>query len=203
MQKLRDEQEQYMEFQKLERDISHLTCIHISYTYLQRVKALEKCEESIENANKFIADSHTEIENNVKTAEDIETECAEMQQRIDAETGGELKHLEEQLAVQSKEEATAKGAKKSAMSEVDREKRQLKQMEKNLKSDEDALQKKEGKMATVGDLFESLKAADETDTAAYDEAQKRFQAISAGLDVNEDGQATSLQEQLIGKRNFG
>lgn len=54
-------------------------------------------------------------------------------------------------------------------------------------------------MAKVGGLFESLKEADEADSKAFSDAQKRFQAVSAGLDMIEDGQASSLQEQLTSK----
>lgn len=199
MEKLRDEQQQYVEFQKLKRDIDHLTHIHYSYKYLQLKKAMENCEKSIETANQFIDNSHKEIEKNVAETEAIVEQCAEVQQRIDAETGGELADLETQLAAKSKTEATANGAMKSAGHEVDAEKRKLKLIQKNVAKDEEALQTKEAQMAKVGGLFQSLREADEADSKAFSDAQKRFQAISAGLDMNEDGQASSLQEQLTSK----
>lgn len=202
MEKLREEQEQYVAFQKLKRDIDHLTHIHYSYKYLQLKSAMENCEKQIENVNKFIENSHQEIKNNIAESEQIVNQCQEVQQRIDAETGGELADLETELAVKSKTEAQANGAKKGASQEVDAEKRKLEMIQKNLSKDEEALQVKEAQMAKVGGLFESLKTADEEDSKAFSEAQKRFQAISAGLDMNEDGQASSLQEQLISKCNF-
>lgn len=196
MEKLRDEQQQYVEFQKLKRDIDHLTHIHYSYKYLQLKKAMENCEKSIETANLFVENSRKEIENNVTESEKIVEECAEMQKLIDAEQGGELASLEADLAVKSKTEATANGALKSANHEVDAEKRKLKQIQKNVSKDEEALQAKEAQMAKVGDLFQALREADETDSKAFADAQKRFQAITAGLEVNEDGQAATLQGQL-------
>lgn len=199
MDKLREEQSQYQEFQKLKRDIDHLTHIFVSYTYLQRKKAVENCEKSVESANANIEKGREEIENNIKEAEAIDQECNEMQERIDAESGGELVELEKELATKSKTEATANGAKKSATQEVDTEKRKLKQLQKNLAKDEEVLEAKETQMSKVGDLFQSLKEADETDSKAFSDAQKRLQTLETGLDVNEEGQATSLQEQLIGK----
>lgn len=199
MEKLRDEQKQYVEFQKLKRDIDHLTHIHYSYKYLQMKKAMENCEKSIDNANKFIENSRNEIANNITESEAIVIQCQEVQERIDAETGGELADLEKELAVKSKTEATANGAKKSAGQEVEAEKRKLKLIQKNMSKDEEALQAKEAQMAKVGGLFDTLREADEKDSKAFSDAQKRFQAISAGLHVNEDGQASSLQEQLIGE----
>lgn len=199
MEKLRDEQQQYVEFQKLKRDIDHLTHIHYSYKYLQLKKAVEHCEKAIESANTFVSKSRKEIEDNKIEAEAIVNQCQEVQERIDAEAGGQLAELEKELAVKLKTEATANGAKKSAGQEVDAEKRKLKLIQKNLAKDEEALKSKEAQMANVGDLFQSLREADENDSKAFSEAQKRFQAISAGLDMNEDGQATSLQEQLTSK----
>lgn len=196
MEKLRDEQQQYVEYQKLKRDIDHLTHIHYSYRYLQYKKAVENCEKSIEAANSFITKSREEIENNKTEAESIVNQCQEVQERIDAETGGQLAELEKELAVKSKTEATANGAKKSAGQEVDAEKRKLKLIQKNLSKDEEALKVKEEQMAKVGDLFQTLREADENDSKGFSDAQKRFQAISAGLEMNEDGQASSLQEQL-------
>lgn len=196
MEKLRDEQQQYVEFQKLKRDIDHLTHIHYSFKYTQLQRSMESCEKSIESVNTFIENSKETIEKNIKETEDIDEQCKEVQERIDAETGGELAELEKELAVKSKTEATANGAKRSAGQEVDTEKRKLKLIQKNMSKDEEALQTKEAKMAKVGGLFQTLREADEADSKAFSDAQKRFQAVSAGLEMNEDGQATSLQEQL-------
>lgn len=201
MEKLREEQAAYVEFQKLKREIDHLTHIHISYLYLQRKKAMENCEKSIEAAHKFIEDGQQEIEDNKKEVETIETECKEMQERIDAETGGELTELETQLTAKTKAEAQANGAKKSASLEVDSEKRKLTILERKQSKDENALQTKEEQMSKVADLFQRLKETDEKDSKDFVDAQKRFQQLSAGLEVNEDGQASSLQEQLISKFN--
>lgn len=199
MEKLREEQAQYVEFQKLKRDIDHLTHIHYSYKYLQLKKAMENCEKQIQNVDTFIENSRKEIQNNIGESEQIVNQCQEVQERIDADTGGELAELEKELAAKSKTEATANGAKKSAGQEVDAEKRKLKMIQKNMSKDEEALRSKEAQMAKVGGLFQSLKEADEADSQAFTDAQKRFQAISAGLDMNEDGQASSLQDQLISK----
>lgn len=183
------------------RDIDYLTHIYISYVYLQRKKAIENCEKNIESATAYIEKSNQEIVDNKANVEKIDEECKVMQERIDNETGGELAQVEAELAAKSKAEATANGAKKSAASEVDAEKRKLKTIQKNVSKDEDALKVKETELNKVAELFQSLKAADEADSNAFAEAQKRFQAVSAGLATNDDGEAASLQEQLIGLYN--
>lgn len=198
IEKLRDEQSQYVEFQKLVRDIDYLTHIHVSFLYLRYKKAIEHCEKNLENANLFIGNSRKEIEHNVTEIAEIEENSKVMQERIDNETGGTLTDLEKELAAKSKAEATANGAKKSAAQEIETEKRKLKTLQRNTAKDEEALKAKEARMAEVGDMFKQLKETDESDRKAFADAQKRFQALSAGLEMNEDGQSSSLQEQLIG-----
>lgn len=197
IEKLREEQSQYAEFQKIVRDIDYLTHIHISYTYLTLKKESETCETSLTTIKNFIDKGHEQIENNTKECETIDEECKDVQERIDAETGGELNELEEHLAKKLKIEATANGAKKSTASEIETEKRKLKNLQKSIGKDEEALIAKENEMSNVGGLFQKLKEADEADSKAYNDAQKRFQAISVGLATEEDGDAASLQEQLI------
>lgn len=199
MDKLRTEQAKYQDFLKLKREIDHLTHIHISFIYLKRKKGLENCQKSIDEAKTTIENGKKETEENITKMAQIDEECKEIEERISSESGGELVELEKELAVKSKTEATANGAKKSASAEVEAEKRKLKMLQKNLAKDEESLQTKESKMSNVGDLFQQLKDADEADSKAFSDAQKRFQALSAGLEVNEDGQATSLQGQLTSK----
>lgn len=198
IEKLREEQSQYVEYQKIVRDIDYLTHIHVSFVYQNCKKAVENCEKNIKSCGTYIENSIKEIEDNKNEIVRIDEECAVMQERIDGESGGSLVDLETELAVKSKAEATANGAKKSASSEVETEKRKLKTLLKNTGKDEEALKEKEAQMTEVGGLFQNLKDADEADRKAFADAQKRFQAISAGLDMNEDGEAASLQEQLIG-----
>jgi structural maintenance of chromosome 2 len=48
----------------------------------------------------------------------------------------------------------------------------------------------------MGSTFESLKSTEESDKQGFLEAQKKFEAVSSGLSINDEGEATSLQDQL-------
>lgn len=69
----------------------------------------------------------------------------------------------------------------------------------DLKDDENALKSKESELSKVQNLFQQLKENDAADSEAFAASQKRFEAVSAGMDVNEEGKAETLQEQLMGK----
>lgn len=199
LEKLRGEREQYLEFQKIVREIEYLTRIHISHKYTQHKKSVESCETSIAAATDFIEQSNLKMIENDHASVQIDQECQLLQDRIDQEAGGDLKGLEAELAKRSTEEATATAARKSVQAEIQTKQRQQKSLEKVVRDDEAMLAKKEAEMGELGGLFESLKQADERDTKAFEEAKKRFEEISSGLATNEDGQAASLQDQLISK----
>lgn len=71
-----------------------------------------------------------------------------------------------------------------------------------MKDDKLALTTKEAELSKVQSLFQQLKDNDAADTEAFAVAQKRYEAVSAGMDVNEEGKAETLQEQLMSKYFF-
>lgn len=58
---------------------------------------------------------------------------------------------------------------------------------------------KEKDMSKLGQELEKLQAQSTTDQANHDSAQKHYQAVSAGLSSNSDGEAASLNDQLMSK----
>jgi structural maintenance of chromosome 2 len=80
--------------------------------------------------------------------------------------------------------------------EMTSEQRKLKTLQKNIIIDETALVKKEGEMSNMGGTFEKLKEDEANDLKAFQDAQKRLEAVNLGLAINDDGEATSLQDQL-------
>lgn len=196
IEKLREEQAQYNEFQKLNRDIDHLTHIHISHTFLQYKKAVSGCENEIAKVNEYIEKSQKKIEDNVSESEKIDQQCKEVQDAIDNHTGGELAEMEKELTAKTKAETQANAERKGAVSNVEAEKRKLKTLQRNMANDEKALTAKNEEHNRVGGLFQQLKETDEHDAKLYADAQKKLQAISAGLATTEGGETASLQEQL-------
>ncbi|XP_005176883.1 structural maintenance of chromosomes protein 2 [Musca domestica] len=195
--KLRRERAAYMDFQKICRDIEYLTRIHISYRWLKYNEALKSIEANIEKLTKRIeADKQNIVENDAER-EKLTEAAKELQQKIDTESGGELKQIESELEVQLQHEGKSSGNLKAGQGAVDQEEKKLKALLKSMADDEKSLKAKESEMAKVKDLFQGLKEADERDALAYEEAQKKFEAVTQGLTTSEDGQASSLQDQLM------
>ncbi len=64
--------------------------------------------------------------------------------------------------------------------------------------DEQVLAQKQSEHAQTGGKFSSLKEAEAADAEAFAAAQRKYQAVSAGLLSSEDGADATLQEQLMG-----
>lgn len=196
LEKLRRERAQYLEFQKVCRDIDYLTRIHISWKYISQQKNLETSENQVQVLTGSIQGNQQAIKDHIEEAAKIDGETRDLQAQLDQETGGVLAELEADMTKLSKTESTATAKRNGLKDNISSEERKLKQLAKNLKEDETALQKKTGEMQKVGSMFEALKEAEASDKKEFEDAQKRFEAVSSGLFVSEDG-ASSLQDQLI------
>ncbi|KAH8356291.1 hypothetical protein KR200_000220 [Drosophila serrata] len=195
--KLRQERSAYQEYQKICRDIDFLVRIHISAKYRKQsetLKSVEANEQKIEDRIKKDQATHAK---NIEDIEEIDNTVQIMQKQIDDEMGGSLNELEAQLKAKRAIEATASGSLKAAQGTIQQDEKKIKMAAKNIEDDTRALAKKKEDMAKVQGEFESLKEADATDSKAYEDAQRKLEAVSQGLSTNEDGQATTLQDQLI------
>jgi structural maintenance of chromosome 2 len=75
LEKLRKDRNNYIEYQKICRDIDYLTRLYISYKYLQHKKSVESSETQIAKLN-------GEIQNNNDTIKAHETEALEIDEKI-------------------------------------------------------------------------------------------------------------------------
>jgi structural maintenance of chromosome 2 len=107
--------------------------------------------------------------------------------------------MEQELKEKEKLEATVSAQLKSANETVAAETKKQKQVEKSLKDDEKALESKMAELGTAKSVFDSLRQAEQQDAEALAAAQRKFQAVSSGLMSNDDGQDSSLQDQLMCK----
>lgn len=188
-----------MEYQKIKRDIENYTRISISHKYIEAKQYVEKCENTIQTLTLTIENSKIQIATNTDICNKIDEECNELQGILDGESGGQLQRMEEILAEKTKIETVAISSKKVIISELDTEKRNLKTLEKTIQEDRKLLAVKEEEMTSTKGLFENLKESNDKDANAYDDARKKFEALSSGSSINEDGESESIQHQLTSK----
>lgn len=202
LEKLRRERAAHLEFQKICRDIEYLTRIHISYRWLKQSEALKTIEENISRLENRIEEAKKGIAENNDEQKRITEQINALQTQIENENSCILKEMNQELEIELKEEAKLSGKLKAGNDEIKQEEKKLNILLKNIIDDEKTLKEKELEMAKQKDVFQNLKDSEKRDLLAYEEAQKKFEAISQGLSANDEGEASSLQDQLMSKYIF-
>ncbi|CAH1162979.1 unnamed protein product [Phaedon cochleariae] len=195
--KLRQEREQFLEFQQVDRELERLLALYQCWQYFQSKRVVNNAAKNLEDGQAKITALEENIEKNIATANDLDKEITELTSNTESEASKQLKHLEEQLKEKEKQEAKSNASLKSSKDEINTEEKKLNQLRKNLEDDRKALAAKEQELGKVQGMFEALKGNDERDTEAFALSQRKFEAVSAGMEVNEEGEAQTLQEQFM------
>lgn len=149
LERLRQDQHRFVEYQKISRDMDYLTRLYISYKYLQCEKKVEISESTIVNLNEGLDKNKTTIDNNLSELSKVEEMIHEIQQSMDTFASGELKELEKKIDTLNQKDAKLKAKIVSTVENISSEERNLKTLNKNLKIDEIALFQKETEMQKV------------------------------------------------------
>ncbi|XP_046391421.1 structural maintenance of chromosomes protein 2 [Ischnura elegans] len=201
LEKLKEERGHYLEFQKVQRELEHLTRLYIAWKFVS-------LEESSSNAEKDLVKAGEDMENmknNINSGEEeckmIDEQIKLLQAKADEERGGGLKDLETLLKATEKNEAKKQASLRSLRDTAQTEKQRRKQLLASVKEDEAALAGKTKELEKLEASFAGLKDAVQADRDALAAAQRRFQAVSTGLMANDDGEEATLAEQVIAVRN--
>lgn len=149
LERLRQDQHRFVEYQKICRDMDYLTRLYISYKFLQCEKKVENSESTIANLNDGLAKNKTSIDTNLVEIIKVEEMIHEMQQCMDTLASGQLKELEKEIDVLNQKDAKLKAKIVFTRENISSEERNLKTLNKNLKIDESALLQKETEMQKV------------------------------------------------------
>ncbi|XP_049877552.1 structural maintenance of chromosomes protein 2 [Pectinophora gossypiella] len=193
LQKLQDERSQFQEYQKVVRELENLTRLYVAWKYVTAEEDAKKAEGKVTEVQDDIQSKHDQIKNNKNEALDLDKQVAELNRKLDEESGSLLKEMEGELQSLEQSEASLSSAHKAAKEAVSAHDKRARLLHRALVDDEAALNAKKGVLGEVSSMFESLRAASEASAVALAEAQERFLAISSGKEDASD----SLQDQLM------
>ena len=195
--KLKEERSAYLEFQKIQRELEHLTKFWLAYKFVCAEEASSKTKEELESLKTKLE----EIQNMIKEGEEeiIEIDIAikELERARDNEIGGQVAEKEQVLREKEKLEAKATSGLKTLKDNVKQEDKKKKQIEKSLADDQKTLTNKEKALGGMQNMFDKLREEDEKCKAELEAAQAKFQAVSLGEEITEDGGSATLQEQIM------
>ncbi|KAI1305928.1 Structural maintenance of chromosomes protein 2 [Halotydeus destructor] len=202
LEKLKKEQSGLQEYNRLKQQTEHLSRV---YTAFQYVKCQEMCDESgskISAKKESISGAKNTISELETKVSDMEDEIKRLEEEKDKEFGGALGRLDEELKQVQMTEAKTSTVLKHKKDLLAEEKKKKTSVEKLVQKDSKLVKQKEVEYSNIKDNYEELEAAAKSDEQKLEQAQKDFEAISAGASRAADGEAAgTLADQLIQAKN--
>merc|ERR1712226_766818 len=111
--KLKEERSTYLEYQKIQRELEHLTKLYIAWKFITAEETATKANEDLDTVNSGMVRLQEEIETGKKQIADMTNQIAELQKKRDEELGGKLTELEAALKERDKDTMKAESASKA------------------------------------------------------------------------------------------
>ncbi|XP_048126588.1 LOW QUALITY PROTEIN: structural maintenance of chromosomes protein 2-like [Alosa alosa] len=201
MQKLKEERSSYLEYQKLMREIEHLSRLYVAYQFVCAEETKLKSSEDLQSMQDAIGklkESMLENEGKVKA---LSLEIQELENNRDKEVGGILKSLEDNLSEVQRVDAKAQSALDMKKQNLKDETKKRKELVKSMEEDKKMLASKEKEVSKATEGLKAVQEKGQKDAEALEAAQQHFRAVSAGLSTNEDGEEATLQGQMMACKN--
>ncbi|XP_014811914.1 PREDICTED: structural maintenance of chromosomes protein 2 [Calidris pugnax] len=197
LQKLKEERSSYLEYQKVVRAIEHLSRLCIAYQFFMAEKTKANSAEVLEEMQANEAKLQESMAANEKKLEELNKEMVEMEKKRDEEVGGTLRSLEDALSEIQRVNTKAQSALDLKKQNLKSEEKKYEELVKSMQEDTKALVSKEKEVKKIETELQALEEASEKDAGALAAAQQHFNAVSAGLSSNDDGEAATLAGQMM------
>lgn len=194
--KLKEERQAYLDYTKVSRELDHLTKLYVAWQYIQTEELSRTSKEKLEKMKATVQQSKASVEELQGKTKEMSELIAAMEHKKDKETGAKLETLERHLKECQLQETKAN-------SDVQYSKGRIKEEHKTRAGIQKGIDEDKAAIVTKGKQVEKLQAelvrlAEESgkDAEAVAAAHKHFQAVSAGLASNAEGEEATLAEQL-------
>ncbi|XP_066470739.1 structural maintenance of chromosomes protein 2 [Tiliqua scincoides] len=201
LQKLKEERSSYLEYQKVMREIEHLSRLYVAYQFVLAEETKVQSADVLKEMEGNIVKLQEQIVENEKKVKELGKEIAEMEKKRDQEFGGVLHSLEEALAEVQRTDTKVQSTLDIKKQNLQSEEKKHKELVKSMEEDSKALVAKEKEIKKVTDTLNALQEASKKDTEALAAAQQHFNAVSVGLSSSEDGEDATLAGQMMACKN--
>ncbi|XP_070683600.1 structural maintenance of chromosomes protein 2 [Pempheris klunzingeri] len=201
MHKLQEERSSYLEYQKLMREIQHLSRLYVAWLFVCAEETKLKSAENLKVMQDNIAKMQASMAENESKVQELSAQIQQLQKKKDQEVNGVLKSLEEALADVQRVDAKAQSALDLKKQNLKDETKKRKELVKSMEEDKKMLVVKEKEVSKLTEQLQALQEEGQKDSAALDAAEQHFRAVSAGLSTNEDGEEATLAGQMMTCKN--
>ncbi|XP_048852604.1 structural maintenance of chromosomes protein 2 [Brienomyrus brachyistius] len=201
LQKLKEERSSYLEYQKLMREIEHLSRLYVAHLFVCAEETKEKSSEDLKVMQDGIGKQQDSMVENERKVKELVQEIKELENKRDKDVGGDLKALEEALSEVQRVDAKAQSSLDLKKQNLKDETKKRKELVKSMEEDKKMLAAKEIEMNKVMEKLQKVQEEGQKDAETLVAAQQHFKAVSAGLSSNEDGEEATLAGQMMACKN--
>ncbi|XP_053274369.1 structural maintenance of chromosomes protein 2 [Pleuronectes platessa] len=201
MHKLQEERSSYLEYQKLMREIQHLSRLYVAWLFVCAEETKLKSAENLKGMQDNIALMQTSMAENESKVQELSAQIHELQRKKDQEVNGVLKSLEETLADMQRVDAKAQSAFDLKKQNLKDEVKKRTELVKSMEEDKKMHTVKEKEVSKLMEELHTLQGEGQKDSTALEAAEQHFKAVSAGLSTNEDGEEATLAGQMMTCKN--
>uniref|UniRef100_A0AAR2M4M2 Structural maintenance of chromosomes protein n=1 Tax=Pygocentrus nattereri TaxID=42514 RepID=A0AAR2M4M2_PYGNA len=201
MEKLKEERSSYLEYQKLMREIEHLSRLYVAWQFVCAEETKLKSAEDLQLMQASISELQETMQQNAARIQVLSEEIKALERSRDKEVAGVLKTLEETLAEAQRVDTKAQSALDLKKQNLKDETKKRKELVKNMEEDKKMMAAKESEVAKAMERLKAVQEEGQKDAEALEAAQQHFKAVSAGLSSNEDGEEATLAGQMMTCKN--
>ncbi|KAI5628196.1 structural maintenance of chromosomes protein 2, partial [Silurus asotus] len=201
MEKLKEERASYLEYQKLMREIEHLSRLYVAWQFVCAEETKLKSAEDLQLMQSSISELQSSMQKNADRIRELSEEIKVLEKSRDKEVAGVLKTLEDTVAEAQRVDTKAQSALDLKKQNLKDEIKKRKELIKNMEEDKKVLSAKEGEVAKAAERLRAVQEEGQKDAEELEAAQQHFKAVSAGLSANEDGEAATLAGQMMTCKN--
>ncbi|KAL1023904.1 hypothetical protein UPYG_G00048760 [Umbra pygmaea] len=201
MEKLKEERSSYLEYQKLMREIEHLSRLYVAWLFVCAEETKVKSAEALKVMQDSITQLQSNMADNERKVQELSGEIQERQKKRDQEVSGVLKGLENALSEVQRVDAKAQSALDLKKQNLNAETKKRKELVKSMEEDKKALLGKEAEVSRGAQNLSAMEEEGAQNAANVEAAQSHFKAVSAGLSTNEDGEEATIAGQMMTCKN--
>ncbi|KAJ8911802.1 hypothetical protein NQ315_014226, partial [Exocentrus adspersus] len=195
LEKLREERAEYLEYQRVIRELEHMHGLFSVWKFNQSKQAVANAEKELECERKQIKQLEEDTEKNNQSLEQLAQELTKMNNNTQSGHNIKLQELEVELKEKEKQEAKTNASIKTIKDNLNTEEKKKNQLIQNLEDDSKILQAKEEELNNVKSLFESLKENDAKDNDAFAMSQKSLRQLVLLMNARENAAKASTESK--------
>ncbi|XP_021236824.1 structural maintenance of chromosomes protein 2 isoform X2 [Numida meleagris] len=201
LEKLKEARASYLEYQKITREVENLRRIYVAFQYSRAEEIKDRSANALKEAQANMKNILESMAENEKKVKELAQQIAEMEKKNDKEFGAELLSLEVALSELQRVDAKARSDLDHRKQNLHSEEKKHKELMKIMQEESNAFTSKEKEIKKIQEGLNGLQEESKKDAEALATAQQHFNAVSAGLHSNDNGQGTSLADQMMTCKN--